>query len=221
MNNCSRPRTQPTTAADSASHDDTMNQTTGGRRRWCRARPWQAGVLAVAAGLVLLTAACGGSPPSSGSPSSSHHPSASGTGHGSFLADELAFSRCVRAHGVPNFPDPRANGQASASSKQVLASNPQSPAAVRACVHLLPIGHGQAGGLTAQQQQDYLRAVACMRSHGVAGFPDPVFSGGSVSFPIPSSIDTSSERFAQARQTCARLIPAGLPFSSESGGSGG
>jgi hypothetical protein len=212
MNNCPRPRTRPATALVPASHEDnTMNEATRGRQRrgWCRA-----GVLAAAAGLVLLTAACG-------STSSSHHPSAAGTGHGSFLADELAFSRCVRAHGVPDFPDPSANGQASASSKQVLASNPGSPAAVRACVHLLPIGHGQTGGLTAQQQQDYLRAVACMRSHGIASFPDPVFSGGSVSFPIPSSIDTSSERFTQARQTCARLIPAGLPYSSESGGSGG
>ena len=181
------------------------------RQPWPR-RVHAAAVITVMAAAALLAAACSGSPSSSGSPS------ATGTGHGSFLADELAFSRCVRAHGVPNFPDPSANGQASASSKQVLASNPGSPAAVRACVHLLPIGHGQTGGLTAQQQQDYLRAVACMRSHGITNFPDPVFSGGSVSFPIPSSIDTSSERFTQARQTCAHLIPAGLPYSSESGG---
>jgi hypothetical protein len=59
-----------------------------------------------------------------------------------------------------------------------------------------------------------------MRSHGITSFPDPVFSSGGVSFPSPlSNIDTSSPQFIQARQTCQRLIPAGLPYSgSESGG---
>ena len=48
----------------SADHeDDTINETTGGRWRWCRARPRRAGVLAVTAGIVLLVAACGGGSP--------------------------------------------------------------------------------------------------------------------------------------------------------------
>jgi hypothetical protein len=86
-----------------------------------------------------------------------------------------------------------------------------------ACQNLLPAGPAP---LTAQDQQDYLRAAACMRSHGVTGFPDPVFSGGSVSFPTPpAGFATSSPRFILARQTCERLIPAGLPYSgSELGG---
>jgi hypothetical protein len=190
--------------------NDTMNETTGDRHRWCRARPWHAGVLVGTAGLVLLMAACGGSSSSSRGPSSS--------GHGSYLSKALAFSRCVRAHGVPNFPDPGPNGQAPASTKTILNGNPQGPAAVHACVHLLPIGHGQGPSFTAQQRQDYLKAATCMRSHGFANFPDPVFSGGDVNFPIPSSIDTNSHRFTQARQTCAKLIPAGLPFSGPGGG---
>jgi GntR family transcriptional regulator len=38
MNNCPRPRTRPAAAQAPASHEDgTMNETTAGRRRWCRA----------------------------------------------------------------------------------------------------------------------------------------------------------------------------------------
>lgn len=59
-----------------------------------------------------------------------------------------------------------------------------------------------------QQQQDYLNAAACMRSHGITNFPDPSFSGGRVEFPDINKIDTHSTQFTQARQTCQRLIPA-------------
>ncbi len=191
-----------------------MHETTGaGRRRgWCRARPRRAGVLAVTAGLVLLTAACGGSPSSTGSPPSTGSGGSPNAG-GSANSQLLAFARCVRSHGVPNFPDPDSNGRFP-KGVQVGVSDSVVRAGETACHSLLPAGFGS---LTAQEQQDYLRAAACMRSHGIVGFPDPTFSGGGVSFPIPSSIDTRSPRFTQARQTCARLIPAGLPYSRPGG----
>jgi hypothetical protein len=126
----------------------------------------------------------------------------------------------VRAHGVPNFPDPDNNGQISKEAavralREV--SDSLAKAATNACANLNPAGQGSPA-LTAQEQQDYLQAAACMRSHGITNFPDPSFAGGGVHFPIPSSIETSSERFTQARQTCAKLIPAGLPYSGGSGG---
>ena len=126
----------------------------------------------------------------------------------------------MRSHGVPNFPDPPQsfNGKFPGSSPQQLGvSESRIRAATGACQNLLPAVQGQAP-LTAQDQQDYLRAAACMRSHGITNFPDPVFSGGGVSFTIPSSsIDTRSPHFTQARQTCQRLIPAGLPYSGSGG----
>jgi hypothetical protein len=164
----------------------------------------------IAAALALLAAACGGSPPatsSGGSPAPggpANHPSA------------LAFARCVRTHGVPNFPDPDSTGHFSKQSLQRLGvSGSQIRAAENPCQNLLPAGPPP---LTAPQRQDYLRAAACMRSHGIINFPDPAFADGSVSFAIPSSIDTTSERFIQARQACARFIPAGLPYSGSQGG---
>ena len=36
---------------------------------------------------------------------------------------------------------------------------------------------------------------------------------GTVNMHIPSSIDTNSPQFNQARQICQKLIPRGLPYS--------
>jgi len=193
-----------------------MNDSTRVMRQPRRAGPpparTTAAIIATTA-LALLAAACSGSPSSTGSPPSN------GTGGASsaFVSHELAFARCVRGHGVPNFPDPQpsSNGKFPGSSAQQLGvSDSVLRAASRACQNLLPAGQAP---LTAHEQQDYLQAAACMRSYGIANFPDPAFSGGGVRFPIPSSIDTRSERFTQARQTCARLIPTGLPYSGSGG----
>jgi hypothetical protein len=71
--------------------------------------------------------------------------------------------------------------------------------------------------ITASEQQDYLNAAACMRSHGITNFPDPTFSGGHVDVSIPPSIDQSSTQFTHAAQICTKLIPSGLPYSASAG----
>jgi hypothetical protein len=153
----------------------------------------------------LLAAACSGSPSSTGPGGS---PAAGGSASS---PSALAFSQCVRSHGIPGFPDPDSNGQFSKEKlRQVAVSASRLRAVEDTCQNLLPAGPPP---LTAQDQQDYLKAAACMRSHALTNFPDPTFSDGSVSFDIPSSIDTGSQRFIQARQTCEKLIPAGLPDS--------
>jgi hypothetical protein len=184
-----------------------------GRRRPGRARA--AAVITVIATAALPAAACSsGSPPSAGASGS---PQAAGSANSS---SGLAYSRCVRAHGVSDFPDPGSSGQL---SKQAVVtalravSDSRAAAATGACERLNPAGQ-ENPILTAQDQQDYLRAAACMRSRGITGFPDPTFPGGRLNLQIPASIDTTSGQFTQAAQTCTKLIPAGLPHSSGSGG---
>jgi len=173
-----------------------------------------AAVITVMAAAAALTAACGGGPSSTGSGGS---PAAGGPANSS---SAIAYSRCVRSHGVPDFPDPDSSGQIPAEAKRALraVSESRARAATYACRNLNPAGQASPT-LTAQEQQDYLKAAACMRSHGVADFPDPSFSGGGVRFLIPSGIDPSSPQVTQARHTCQRLIPAGLPYSRSDGGS--
>jgi hypothetical protein len=125
----------------------------------------------------------------------------------------------VRSHGVPGFPDPGSNGQIPKDAvirAFSRLSNSRAMAATNACANLNPAGQGSPT-LTTQEQQDYLRAAACMRSHGITGFPDPTFPGGRVNFHEPSSIHTKSRQFTQAARTCIRLIPAGLPYSRPGG----
>jgi len=184
----------------------------GPRPPWPR-RARAAAVITVMAAAALLAAACSGSPSSTGSGGS---PTAGGSANSS---PAVAYSRCVRAHGVPNFPDPDSNGQlpkeaAVRALREV--SDSRAKAATNACANLNPAEQGSPT-LTAPEQQDYLRAAACMRSHGITNFPDPTFPGGHVEGAIPASIDTKSRQFTQAAQTCSKLIPAGLPDSRPGG----
>jgi hypothetical protein len=129
----------------------------------------------------------------------------------------------MRSHGVPNFPDPDSSGQIpkeAVISASRSVGTAQFQAAGNACEHLAPAGLGPApAAVTAQDQQYYLRAIACMRSHGFTSMPDPVFSGSSVHINVPSSVDTSSPQFIQAVHTCEKLIPTGLPYSGSGNGS--
>jgi hypothetical protein len=160
--------------------------------------------------LVILVAGCVSIPARAGDTSS---PTANP--QSTYTQDALAYARCLRSHGVPNFPDPQTDGTFPKASIPA-GSGPKITAANRTCGGLLPArGTGQV--VSTKDQQDYIKAAACMRSHGISNFPDPVFADGNVNFPIPSSISTTSTEFTSARAICARLIPAGLPYSTPAG----
>jgi hypothetical protein len=52
-----------------------------------------------------------------------------------------------------------------------------------------------------------------MWAHGVPDFPDPVFAGGGVNFPVPASLDVHTPQVQRAVAICRTLIPRGLPYS--------
>ena len=136
-------------------------------------------------------------------------------GVGKLGGDAEKFAACMRSHGVANFPDPVIGpGQVSIRLTPSVAKSPHFNSAQAACQHLLP-GKPTSSQFSAQQQADYLKAAACMRSHNIVGFPDPVFpSPGTVQFPLPAGMDANSPRFVAARAICEKLIPQGLPYSS-------
>jgi hypothetical protein len=136
--------------------------------------------------------------------------------------------QCIRLHGIPNFPDPFVASSGPAKGKAILykqafltVPNSVVTRALAACQTALAQAgiSGRTAGPTipTADQADYLRAAACMRSHGITDFPDPTFSGGHVSFAIPSSIDIHSTQATQARLICEKLIPSGLPDSGSGG----
>jgi hypothetical protein len=73
-----------------------------------------------------------------------------------------------------------------------------------------------ARSITPADRPDYLKAAACMRSHGFPDFPDPTFANNTVTFHIPPNIDPNSPQAKRAQAVCVKLIPPGLPYSDRS-----
>ena len=179
--------------------------------------------VAILAPVALLVAACSGASSGASVARLSATASLAGTSSGpptssAFGTGALAFSRCMRANGLPKWPDPTGGG---VFNKSTLQQTGYGQAQVRAvedgpCKNLLPTAApspSTSQTITTQQQQDYIDAVACMRSHGFSSFPDPTFSGGHVTLVPPPGVDTNSTLFTQAEHICQQLIPAGLPYS--------
>jgi hypothetical protein len=179
--------------------------------------------------LALLTAGCGGgtktpgvahlgsstSPSSSSAGAGGSSASASGTqGSASPDSQAVAYSTCVRAHGVPGFPDPKVTTHGNEVSVAIginpaISSNPHFKSAQQACRKLLPGGGPGAGPhpISPQEQTQYLKAAACIRAHGVPNLPDPTFSGGGVHIER-QGLNERSPTFKAAVRACESLIPA-------------
>ena len=95
-----------------------------------------AAIIATAA-LALLAAACTNSPSPSGSGG------ASKAGKSASSPSALAYSHCMRSHGVPNFPRPPSGGGVpKGSAQQFGVSSSQLRAAQTACQQLYPNNGG-------------------------------------------------------------------------------
>lgn len=133
-------------------------------------------------------------------------------------AQGLAFARCMRSHGIPNWPDPDHNGAFDKAKIVGLGVNPSRVQAIeeQSCRYDFQTGD-QTPNITPAEQADYLKAAACMRSHGYPSFPDPTFPNDHLRVDFPANIDRNSPRFTRAATTCTKVIPAGLPYSRPSG----
>ena len=142
----------------------------------------------------LISAGCGSSAPAgtassasvAGSGSGSRTGSASNGGNTNATKREKAvkFAECVRAHGVPHFPDPDTSGSFNFGvdvSAEVFTN------AVNACKALQPPG-SLSSKRSPRQQSAALRFAQCVRTHGVPDFPDPVNGQPLINtYHIPSS----------------------------------
>jgi hypothetical protein len=196
------------------------------------AAPLAAALLA----LGVLVTGCGGNSPTGSVASLGSHASKTSTtsstaagssgGSGSSASpgsQAVAYSACVRAHGVPNFPDPKVSTNGNEVKVAIginpsISSNPHFKSAQQACGKLLPGGGpGEASNhqITPLEQSQYLKAAACVRSHGVPNFPDPTFSGGGVHIEH-QGLNESSPAFKAAVRACESLIPGGVHGGSGS-----
>jgi hypothetical protein len=204
--------------------------------RWPRAR------LLVVATLVsgILIAGCGGSSPSptaaavDGATTSGSTAAAGGRPAGSRSTAQsaggsgpLAFAKCMRANGVPNFADPNAgSGPVFQTSAGTGPAAPAFKAAQAKCQKLIQGGLPAPGSTThpsAHTLAKLVKIAQCMRHHGVPQFPDPRtsfpstpggvgvitdFDGAILLFP--STINMQAPAYKQALTACG-APPLGLP----------
>ncbi len=175
----------------------------------------------VTAALVLIVlgylgAVCSSGPrspgvagPSSASPTTATSVAGQTTGNQSgFMAKLLAYTDCMRQHGIADFPDPTPGpgGQgggfsvSAQSGSDLDPNNPRYQAANRVCQARLPFG-GSPPPPTAKQLAEEVKFAACIRQHGFPGFPDPNNQG----VFVLNNFDLSSNRFQSARQTCRSI----------------
>ena len=161
-------------------------------------------------------------------------------GTGSAHADAfLGLAKCIRANGVPSFPDPGgAHGGGIAITggpptgpgamitvNGVSVSGPAFRHAMNACRNHFPNGGHPSAQQIAQLRASALTMARCMRAHGVPDFPDPKISsgpGGRIGIETALNvhgIGPSSPAFQAAQKLCMRGGFA-LPLSAGAKGAG-
>lgn len=130
---------------------------------------------------------------------------------GSAKADPLGYSKCMRAHGISDFPDPNSQGQVTINvnghGSDLDPSNPANKAAAAACKQ------SARGGKSDQAKQDQLKVAGlkyaqCMRSHGIADFPDPDADGGIQITASPGSdLEPDNPQNQAATKACEQYQP--------------
>ncbi len=151
--------------------------------------------------LATITAGCG-----------SNHPTTStGTASaGNPAAAAYAYARCMRSHGVSNFPDPKVNvspGHASVgfAVNPSQTGSPKFKSADKACSGILPAPPTPAQQQAEQQahRRNLLAFAQCMRAKGIKGFPDPD-AQGQLKLPtvIAAGVDIHSRQFLDAATGC-------------------
>ena len=153
----------------------------------------------------VLAAGCGSNGPGS-------------VGSGSTKTQLRAYARCMRSHGVSDFPDPTpvpgggfAFQMNAGPGSDLNHNDPTFKAANQACRALEPGGQRSAPPRAANIAAG-LRWARCLRSHGVPSFPDPTSQGAFDS----SKFDDSSPAFQTASRACKSAQPTG-PVSAVPG----
>jgi hypothetical protein len=133
----------------------------------------------------------------------------------------VAYSKCMREHGVPKFPDPKPgpNGEPNLqiTPDQLGVGQAQLQAAEQACQSLAPPSS------PARQQGQYeaaLKYADCMRKNGVPDFPDPKRGANGGVILGGAGVNPNSTSFQEAQQACQSIMQAPGAAAGSPGGQG-
>jgi hypothetical protein len=145
-----------------------------------------------------LIAGCGHG--SSAKPSSSS---------GGAFEQALVYSKCMRANGVPNFPDPQRQGDGVRVDVGKNMNTPEMKKALEVCRDKMPQGDADgpnSGSIDSAKLADWTK---CMRAK-LPAFPDPDVSGNTMTVTLKGTgIKGDSAEFENARRACQSHLPGG------------
>jgi len=167
----------------------------------------------IGVGLAIALAGCGGG--SGGGTkvaslgSSDASPTAGASSASGTKPSALAYSQCMRSHGIKDFPDPDADGDIALEAGPGSDLDPQNQtfkSADAACKPLLP-NRGKAPAGLKKASTKYSQ---CMRDHGVKDFPDP-HADGTLQIQAGPNSDLSPDNptFKAANEACQHYMPGG------------
>lgn len=172
--------------------------------------------VAALAGASLLAAACGRSPSSSprvaslGSTTTTTTPlgQAQDRATPADYAKDVVYATCMRAHGLPSFPDPNAQGDFLFSNgphgNGIRPNSPSFISANKSCEHLEPNGGAQTPAELQEALAVGLKVSECMRKHGVSNFPDPNSQGDLLI--AENKLGVSPAEMSAAMKACQSLF---------------
>jgi hypothetical protein len=148
--------------------------------------------------LAVILVGCGASKP----------PTTAGQAASGPAAAAYKYAQCMRAHGVPSFPDPRVSvgpgyTKVAVMAPQSAVNSPRFKGAERACRGILasPGGNGPSDQLA--HKPALLAFARCIRSHGVSSFPDPGPQGQITHEMLAAAgIDLHSRQLFRAAMSC-------------------
>jgi hypothetical protein len=114
------------------------------------------------------------------------------------------YAQCMRDNGVPEFPDPDANGDFRGSGHEQ-QNDPKFKAATEKCRELAPGGEHQKPGDPAYVEQ-MRKFSQCMRDNGVPAYPDPDPNG---QLRGSGHEQQDDPKFKAATEKCSAQLPGG------------
>lgn len=143
-------------------------------------------VVPAAVSVALAAAGCG----------ASQMPNRSASSSG---ATGVAFTACMRSHGVPDFPDPGPNG---VDLADIDTRTPAFRSAHQSCAPLQPASSADSSSASESDRLAAIDNARCMRSRGVPNFPDPKFLASGGNTVSLDGLDTQSPAFKHAQAAC-------------------
>ncbi len=115
----------------------------------------------------------------------------------------MLYAQCMRANGVPDFPDPDASGQLRGAGHEQ-QDDPKFRAALEKCRDL---AHGAEHEQTDPASVEQMRAFSqCMRDNGLPDFPDPDADGR---LRGTGHEDQGDPTYDAALEACRAKLPGG------------